>query len=261
MGARPRLVSLLPVRNGAPYLPRHLASASVYADAIVALDDGSNDDTRELLDDDPLVKVILANPSRPSYRGWDDAANRNRLLEAASELNPEWVLFLDADESIPSDDGDALRSFLHCDAIAGLAYGLVHHRMWGDVEYDEETRWIYRLFAWRPGLQVPDRKLHFNPVPDTIRDGLWVRTTIRVQHFGSSSDRHLLGRRQKYGDADPDGRYGSDQAGMDDPPRRLVPWGPRPPGLAVLWAGADPNRPPTGGSAPGGMASGAAVMR
>src|ERR1039458_1969306 len=131
MPARPLLVSLLPVRNGAEDLPRYLSAASEFADAVVALDDGSTDDTRRILHGDSLVKIVLTNPLRDTYQGWDDAANRNRLLEAASELDPQWVLFLDSDEVIPRDDGEELRGFLGGDAIPGLAYGLLHHRMWG----------------------------------------------------------------------------------------------------------------------------------
>jgi glycosyltransferase involved in cell wall biosynthesis len=216
-----------------------LSAAAVYADAVIALDDGSTDDTRRILDADPLVKIVLTNPVRTSYRGWDDAANRNRLLGAASALDPEWVLFLDADETIPSDDGEALRTFLDGDAIPGLAYGLLHHRMWRDADYEPTTHWIYRLFAWRQGMRMPPKRLHFNPVPDTIPDVRWIRTTIRVQHFGVASHGQLVARRLKYQEADPEGQYGSDRAGLNDPPTGVLPWASRPPDLPVLWRVGD----------------------
>ena len=54
-----------------------------FADAVVALDDGSTDGTAALLAQDPLVRVLLRNPLRETYAGWDDAANRNRLLEGS----------------------------------------------------------------------------------------------------------------------------------------------------------------------------------
>jgi exoribonuclease-2 len=52
---------------------------------------------------------VLTNPRRDTYEGWDDAANRSRLLAAAMELNPSWVMSLDADELIdlaPPEDPD-----------------------------------------------------------------------------------------------------------------------------------------------------------
>ena len=95
---------------------------------VVALDDGSTDDTAAILDGHPLVQTLLRRPRRGGYAGWNDLENRNELLAAAIELAPDWVLFLDADERIAADDADALRSFLGGDALAGCAYGLRCYR-------------------------------------------------------------------------------------------------------------------------------------
>jgi glycosyltransferase involved in cell wall biosynthesis len=51
MSGTTSLVCLLPVRNGADDLPAYLQSVAGFADAVVALDDGSTDTTRELLAD------------------------------------------------------------------------------------------------------------------------------------------------------------------------------------------------------------------
>ena len=123
---------LLPARNAAADLPDWFASVEPFADAVIALDDGSTDDTAALLDAHPLVKVLLTNPRRDTYEGWDDSGNRNRLLAAAHDLTPDWILSLDADERIPADDAHALRHFLDTDALPGLAYGLQCFRMWGE---------------------------------------------------------------------------------------------------------------------------------
>ncbi|HMC70038.1 MAG TPA: glycosyltransferase family 2 protein, partial [Mycobacteriales bacterium] len=137
-----RLVCLLPVRNGSTDLPEWLASVRLFCDDVVALDDGSTDDTATLLKTDPLVRVVLSNPPRPTTAGWHDGQNRNRLLAAAADLDPHWVLFLDVDERLDGADAQALRVFVDCDAIPGFAYGLQHFRMWfgrnGDHLYDPE---------------------------------------------------------------------------------------------------------------------------
>jgi hypothetical protein len=75
---------LLPVRNGAEHLDGWLESVGRFADVVIALDDGSTDDTRARLDASPLVEMVLENSVRPSYAGWDDAGNRARLLAAAA---------------------------------------------------------------------------------------------------------------------------------------------------------------------------------
>ena len=106
------LVCLLPARNAEGDLPGWLESARGFADAVVALDDGSTDRTRELLAADRWWRCCWRTRRRESYEGWDDAANRQRLLDAAAELEPGWILSLDADERIDAADAEALRDFV-----------------------------------------------------------------------------------------------------------------------------------------------------
>ncbi len=226
--ARPKLVVLLPARNAAADLPDWFASVERFADAVIALDDGSTDDTAALLDAHPLVKVLLTNPRRDTYEGWDDSGNRNRLLAAAHDLTPDWILSLDADERIPADDAHALRHFLDTDALPGLAYGMRCHRMIGDEgHYDRNALVVYRLFAATPGQRFPDERLHFVPVPTSIPRPLWVETTLRVQHLASVTTERRRARRDKYAEADPGNVY---QGELRAPARRardMRVFGPR----------------------------------
>lgn len=230
---------LLPARNAEEDLPDYLESVARFADAVVALDDGSTDRTRELLEAHPLVRVVLSNPPRETWAAWDDSANRNRLLEAAADLDPDWILSLDADERLPPDDAAALRRFVEGDALPGCAYGLRHLRMWGD-RFDPTPRYVYRLFAYEPGQAFPERRLHFDPVPTTIPRGRWLRTTIRLRHLAASSEGRRLARLAKYREADPEGEYPTGFGGLDERPGTdLARWGPRPADLPVLVGASD----------------------
>lgn len=237
------VVVLLPARNASGTLRGWLRSAARCCDAVVALDDGSTDSTADILASHPLVTTLLRNPQRPSSTGWDDGANRARLLEAAAALSPRWILSLDADESIDADDAQALRSFLATDALPGFAYGLQHCRMWrgrlGEERYDPEVRWVYRLFAYERGQRFPDDRLHFHPVPTSIPRDRWLPTTIRLKHFGAATPALVRARLRKYAESDPHGEYRVDFGGMDTAPRgRLPRWRPRPPGLPALLTAA-----------------------
>jgi glycosyltransferase involved in cell wall biosynthesis len=230
-----KLVCLLPVRNGQVDLPGYFESVSRFADAVVALDDGSTDETRAILQAQPLVKVLLTNSARPDYQGWDDAGNRNRLLEAAGALEPEWILSLDADERIDPEDAAALRAFIENDALPGCAYGLRVFRMVEDLSrFDRANLCVYRLFAYEPGQQFPEQRLHFVPIPTSIPPRRWLDTTIRLQHLASLTEERRNARFEKYRQADPDLAFQPSYDHLLDAPAKFKLWQRRPPGHPVL---------------------------
>jgi LCP family protein required for cell wall assembly len=232
-----RLVCLLPVRNGQLDLPGYFESVRRFADAVVALDDGSEDSTQEMLAAEPLVRVLLTNPRRAGYVAWDDSANRNRLLAAAAELEPEWVISLDGDERIDAGDAAALQAFLEEDALPGLAYSFRVYRMIGDLShYDEsEPLWVCRLFAYEPDQRFPDTRLHLAAVPTSIARRRWIRTTLRIQHLAGLSEERRIARFQKYAEADPDNEFQKDYAHLLSQPLDLRKWEARPHDLQVLF--------------------------
>src|SRR5207248_5154468 len=119
-----------------------------FTDTVIALDDGSTDETADVLEASPLVKVLVRNPRRRGYEGWDDGANRRALLRAAGEVQPDWGVFLDADERSEGEDAVALRDFVQGgDALPGCAFGFQHFRMWKGMTCDPESRWIYGMFS------------------------------------------------------------------------------------------------------------------
>lgn len=226
------VVSLLPARDAEADLPGHLASVARFADLVVALDDGSTDGTRQLLEDHPLVHTVLTNPRREGYAGWDDSANRSRLLAAAQELSPSWVMSLDADELLPDDDADALRAFLAEGADPDDAYLFPVLRMVEDLRhFDGPPLWVGRLFAPRPEHRFPTDRLHFVPLPTAIPPERWHRTTFRIQHRGSQTPERRRARFAKYREADPDRRWQPSYDHLLDAPRGARPWPARGPHL------------------------------
>lgn len=204
---RANLVALLPVRNGERWLPEWLDGAAEWADGVIALDDGSTDATRSMLRAHPLVCRIITNPVRATYGGWDDRANRQRLLEAAAEFAPNWVMFLDADERIAPTDHDWLQRITR-EETGGFAYGFRIHAATDDLgSIDPAGRWVYRMFAWEPGLELPAKQLHLVPIPRSIPRRRWLRTNIRILHVGTTAEPDLRARFDKYLEADPDRRW------------------------------------------------------
>lgn len=231
--ALPSLTCLLPVRNGEAHIDGYLASIAGLADSVIALDDGSEDRTRELLEAAPLVARVLANPPRPDYRGWDDAENRRRLVEAAGASG--WLFFLDADERLDADDAIALREFIDGDSMPGCAYGFRVFAMAGDEQhFSKAGLWVYRLFAGRPQQTMPGDRLHFVPVPIEIPPERRLRTTVRIKHLAGITRASRLARRAKYAEADPDESFQSGYDALLQAPERVREWQPRDPDLPIL---------------------------
>ena len=229
------LVCLLPARNCEADLPGYFKSVSPFADAIVALDDGSTDSTAKALKNHPLVKILLSNPRRESYVGWDDSGNRNRLLTAARALRPKWIMSLDADERISPDDATALTEFLRNGAVPGMAYGFLIHRMIGDLKtFDENHLWVYRLFSPRRGQRFPVARLHFVPVPTDIPRGHWVKTTLRIQHLSSLTETRRTARYRKYRETDLNCAFQESYEHLLSPPGKLNTWSVRTPDQEMI---------------------------
>ena len=238
-----KVVCLLPARNCVDDLPGWFESVSSFADAVVALDDGSTDETGEQLAQHPLVAVGLHNPRRATYREWDDGANRNQLLHAAAALEPDWIISLDADERIPPDDGRALRQFIDEEARRGYAYGFNRYRMVDDLDhYDRIEQRAWRLFAFEPQARFPDRRLHFFPVPTAIPRRRWLPTSVRIQHLAGLTAQRRRARWEKFREADPDCRWEPDYEYTVAPPGERRPWHPRPPALPVMPASREAER-------------------
>jgi hypothetical protein len=91
------VVALLPVFNDARYLHGWLEAVGARVGAVVALDDGSSDESAQILESSSFVDVVLrVDPD--DKQGWDEPENRRRLVAAGQLLGAEWFVAFDADE-------------------------------------------------------------------------------------------------------------------------------------------------------------------
>jgi tetratricopeptide (TPR) repeat protein len=100
---KPSLSVAILARNCARAVVETIHSVRAIAAEIVVLDTGSTDDT--------LVAALQAGAA-VHRRTWDDdfAAARNACLDIA---NSDWILWLDAGETLAADQAGALREFLN----------------------------------------------------------------------------------------------------------------------------------------------------
>ena len=219
-----RLICLTPFRNAAGHLAGYFRSVNAFCDGIVALDDGSTDDTVALLASNPRVLTVLRNPVRRGYAGWDDAQNRARLLAAAGQFTPDWIVQLDADERMDEQSGRRLRKFLETEACPDFAYGFYLCRMIGDEQHFDKSMEIFRVFAFRDGLRLPKRKLHLIPVPESIKREHWFSLKIRIKHLAGVTPALRRRRVKKYEEADPHNQWQASYTNLLSEPGQVKKW-------------------------------------
>ncbi|MCF7865669.1 MAG: hypothetical protein K9M11_04145 [Candidatus Pacebacteria bacterium] len=93
-----KIVALLPVKNEGWVLDTYLSSLNSFCDLIVALDDGSTDNTLEILNKHNVVTV------KNDYKGdnWAEHSMRQKLLEIGRENGGTHFVCLDGDEAFSS---------------------------------------------------------------------------------------------------------------------------------------------------------------
>ena len=97
MTRRPRVVSITAVKNDMWILPTWFRRNPHCVDAMVVLDDGSTDGSREFLRSRPEISVLLENQPGQPWRLFD---NTNRMIDAARELGADWLFAIDSDDLV-----------------------------------------------------------------------------------------------------------------------------------------------------------------
>ena len=209
------LVALLQARDEAHELPDWLANVAPCVDAIVALDDGSTDETFAILDSHPKVARLLRNPvGKP----WDERGNQVALVKAAREFG-DWALGIDADERLESGFADAAAGLVRqaqADGVDCLCFSL--REMWGDqqhyrVDGDWGRKTRYRLFRNDPAHRRFDpRPLHRFWMPMEIAFNIESRgrhTGFNLYHLSMIERAEREERVRRYETLDPQHRYQS----------------------------------------------------
>ena len=144
---RARLSVALIVRNCEESLRESLESVHAIADEIVVLDTGSTDST---------PRIAAQRATRLVSRAWDEdfSAARNACL---SHVTGDWVLWLDAGESLSAEDARQIRDFLDQQAEITKAYALLVKvpQQGGNIAGEQVAR--VRLVPNLPGIQFRGR--------------------------------------------------------------------------------------------------------
>jgi len=212
-GARKtRLLALLAVRDGMRFLPGFLRNVAPQVDGIVALDDGSSDDSPGLLARHASVIELLRNPrSRPA---WDEVGNHRLLLAAALRHRAQWVICVDADERLERDFRTRAERVIARGRLLGYsAYAVRLRELWDDPgQFRVDGIWgrksVARLFRARQDHEFDPAPLHGSKAPQQgRRRGRFPKADLTIYHLGMLHAEDRAARRCRYELADPDRRW------------------------------------------------------
>jgi len=99
---KPKIVALVPARNESLLIEQCLRGLALFSDAIIVLDDASEDNTLDIvksLAQECNIEKIIAREK------WhrDEPFNRSRLFQAGRDIGGTHFIFVDADEMFTAD--------------------------------------------------------------------------------------------------------------------------------------------------------------
>jgi glycosyltransferase involved in cell wall biosynthesis len=178
------LFAILKVRNEEEIIQETLDYYADYVDAIYLYDDCSTDRTVEICKKHPKVKGIVEGKEWNPNRFDAEWQCRQAVLELAQKDNPDWLLYIDADEkvefpNIDLDDYNGVRMQLYDFYITEEDKDKHYsERRWLGPEYRE----ILMMFRNLPGLKYEFKDQREMLLP---KDSKIARAGF-VKHYGKA---------------------------------------------------------------------------
>jgi len=152
-----KLVGALMAKNDAKVLPFTLRRLSECCDQIVCLDDGSEDDTYEVMQSFPKVVKTLRNKVGQKF---DHQLNNRLLVAELTQLNPDWVVFIDPDDLIDKRFVALKDELLRKEGVGQYKFkevtlwgGKTHYRTDKPDWYMRPTAYTPLLFRWNENIR------------------------------------------------------------------------------------------------------------
>lgn len=228
----PRLVlSMIAANEEGRYLSEALLRHREYIDAAVIIDDGSTDATADIIHD-RLQGIPLRYVRNEQPKFANEIELRKQQWGATIQLNPQWILNLDADEYFEDRFAEEVGSLIDDEAAQMYCFRL--YDFWNETQYREDSFWqahrTYRPFLLRHidgfSYEWNEARQHCGRFPRNIFEVPSTLSPLRLKHWGwaRESDRQIKAAR--YARLDPDARYGWKEQydSILDPSPRLIDW-------------------------------------
>ncbi len=199
-----KLIAILRAKDEIDNIDQCLGKLSELVDGIVMLDNGSTDGTLERYKKYPKILTLLKT------EGYHEGRDKLMLLNKAREYEPEWILWIDADEVF---ENNLTRTVL--DSYMRSGYNRITFRLchfWLDRSHCrfDGPYWLYSLHPqrsmWRniPEATFKNVKLHNGDIQNIPKR--YYLSPYRLKHYGYSDRSKMVKKYQKYIEEDKTGQ-------------------------------------------------------
>lgn len=177
-----KLAAILRIKDQILTIDDCLTKLSEIADDVIIVDGESTDGTAETYKKYPKVRKVITLP------GFDEGRDKNLLLDEAKKLNPDWIVWIDADEVFEKHFTRAV-----AEKYMRSKYNRIEFRMCNFWLSDKRCRidgnyYLYTLHPqrsmWRnvPTARFKDQKIHNGPILGV--PGPVYLSPYRIRHLG-----------------------------------------------------------------------------
>lgn len=176
-----KVLCLSAVRNEEKFLPGFFDHLRDFVTGFVILDDGSVDDTSQIIRDEPKLLSVITNPVRDKNEIYDEKKVKISLLEEARRLGADAVFCCDADERYEL-------AFLQ--AMDALARKAIRHNFCLGLKFRE--LWDRPDTFRHDGIWGNKKKYLLFPLADEMTFDQTMRTKIHLPWHYDALARRLL---------------------------------------------------------------------
>jgi|TARA_B100000315_G_scaffold259901_1_gene317963 hypothetical protein len=188
-------------------LERCLKHLSEFCDDIVICDDSSRDNSVQIARKYTNNIIIMPNNFKKELQ------HKQKLLELTLSLNPDWIVWLDPDETFErAGELGGIRSLCEYGDKRGIdSFSFLYHNLWKARDHyrvDERwwTNWQPKLWKNTGNLKFESEEgLHLKQSPSGLINDK--RTDIKIIHYGFSTSDFVKKKYETYKSLGQSGRY------------------------------------------------------